>query len=338
MPTELLFARAKTATGTSRFCLRLILNAERFINSPSDERRRAYDRLMREAKFHSTHLVSSERYIVPIHYGMWVMDTGRWAGKAFFSVTQWCGVSWNGLSHTEMNTEANRILIARTFEALHDSGFQHGDIISRTSLRHVVIDVDAPGLSKVDLLNGKARCYIVGFSKAQANHRCKRKLPILPINSTLSFEQAGCKEAADVLLFLKFTKNVESEVSASIALDWHRKYRELHPDQSNMIVSIVQRARLYGLMPPVYPGCFTIAFEDESDMYSKAAVLPIEKDDMDEEADDGVDDDETELVLERLPTYRSDSTSPERELDVAEPVTCKLALVSLDDTPFASKV
>ncbi|KAJ6484355.1 hypothetical protein C8R47DRAFT_552566 [Mycena vitilis] len=322
MPTELVFARAKTATGTSRFCLRLILNAERFINSPGDERRRAYDRLVREAEFHSTHLVSSEGYIVPVHYGMWVMDTGRWAGKAFLSVTQWCGVSWNGLSNTEMNTQANRILIARTFEALHDSGFQHGDIISRTSLRHVVIDVDAPNLSKADLLNGKARCYIVGFSKAQANHRCKRKLPILPINSTLSFELAGCKEAADVLLFLKFTKNVESEVSASIALNWHTRYRELHPGQSNMIVSIAQRARLYSLMPPVYPGCFTLAFEDESDVHSKAIVLPIVEDDLEEEANQGIadSDEETEQPPECVATSCSNSSSLEPAHEVAEPV------------------
>ncbi|KAJ6484353.1 hypothetical protein C8R47DRAFT_1217248 [Mycena vitilis] len=349
--TELLFARANTRTGKSRFCLRLILNAERFINSPNDERRRAFDRLVRDAEFHATHLVTSERYIVPVHYGIWLMDTGGWAGKVFFSITQWCGVSWHNLERTAMDNEANRILVARTFETLHDSGFQHGDITDPASFRHAILDLDAPGLSKADLLNGKARCYIVGFSKAQAKHRCNRKLPILPISSTLPFSQAGCEEAADVLLYLNFTKNVKSgtsswsifvvlsdqsaEVSASVALNWHRRYRELHPDQSNMAVSMVQRARLYGSMPQVYPGCFDIVFEDESDVYSRAAVLPIEKEDLDEEAHDG---DETEPVLERVPTYRSDSTSPERELDVAEPVTRKLALVSLDDTRFASKV
>ncbi|KAJ6484350.1 hypothetical protein C8R47DRAFT_552457 [Mycena vitilis] len=204
--TELLFAKANTTTGTSRFCLRLILNAERFINSAGDERRRAYDRLLRDATFHSTHLVSSERYIVPVHYGMWVMDTGRWAGKAFISITQWCGVSWHGLARTVMNTEANRILVARTFEALHDSGFQHGDITDSASFRHVTLDLDTPGLSKADLLNGKAPCRIVGFSNARAKHRCNRKLPILPVSSSLPFEQAGCEEAADVLLFLDFTR------------------------------------------------------------------------------------------------------------------------------------
>ncbi|KAJ7627546.1 hypothetical protein DFH06DRAFT_962775, partial [Mycena polygramma] len=202
-------ARANTSTGNSRFCLRLILNAERFINSPNDERRRAFDRLVRDAEFHSTHLVTSERYIVPVHYGIWLMDTGDWAGKVFFSITQWCGVSWHNLARTTMDTEANRyeplftvvsspILVARTFEALHDSGFQHGDITDPASFRHAILDLDAPGLSKADLLNGKARCYIVGFSKAQAKHRCNRKLPILPISSTLPFSQAGCEEAADV--------------------------------------------------------------------------------------------------------------------------------------------
>ncbi|KAJ6504656.1 hypothetical protein C8R47DRAFT_1209927 [Mycena vitilis] len=331
---EIVYAQAKSTA--SRFCLRLILNAERFLGRPNDHRYRVFSKLLRDAKFHSTHLVESEGYIVPAHYGMWIMDMGDWGGKVFFSITEWGGTPWNALARTGMNTEANRILVARTFEQLHDSGFQHGDITGVESFRHAVIDTE--GLSKEDLCNGKARCYIVGFSEAQANHRCQRKLPILPLNPHLPAKQMGCDEAARILLLLNFTMNANSGVSISAALDWHKKYRELHPDQSNMVARIAQRARLFPDMPQVWPYNMTITFEDESDIYSKVILI---QEDLDEDAalsPDCVDsDEETEQPLERLLPFRSDSSSPEPE-DVTEPVARKMALVSLEDIPFASKV
>ncbi|KAJ7503022.1 hypothetical protein B0H11DRAFT_2274424 [Mycena galericulata] len=70
-----------------------------------------YARLVRDAKIHSMHLVEIEGVFVPRHYGMWVMNTGDWAGKVLFSITQWCGKPWNELSRTDMNTEANRLPI-----------------------------------------------------------------------------------------------------------------------------------------------------------------------------------------------------------------------------------
>jgi len=113
--TDLIFARAKTTI--SRFCLRLVPNADKFIRHKGSNRYRAFARLVKDAKFHSTRLTEMEGIMVPIHYGMWLMNTGDWAGKVLFSITQWCGVSWNELSYTGMNTEANRILVGRTLVA-----------------------------------------------------------------------------------------------------------------------------------------------------------------------------------------------------------------------------
>ncbi|KAJ6581463.1 hypothetical protein B0H19DRAFT_1115313 [Mycena capillaripes] len=201
---------------------------------------------------------------------MWLMDTGDWAGKVLFSITQWCGVSWNELLYTKMNTTANRILVGRTFEALHDACFGHGDIGGFDSFRHAIIDVDAPGLSQEDLLNGRAPCYIVGFSEAEAEHQCMRKAPVVPLGSYLSAKQVGCKEIADVLLLLRFLKKVPTRVSAAEALEWHAKYSERNPDQPNIVVLIAQRAKLFAHVPSVYPQ-LDVLFEGEGE-YPKAVL------------------------------------------------------------------
>ncbi|KAJ7780840.1 hypothetical protein DFH07DRAFT_440526 [Mycena maculata] len=103
-----------------------------------------------------------------VRYGLWLMERGDWAGNVICSITQWCGKSWNELSRPYMNTEANKILVGRTMELLHDYGAIHGGIIYPADLRHLILDVDAPGLSRADLLNGKAPCYVVDFGDARA--------------------------------------------------------------------------------------------------------------------------------------------------------------------------
>ncbi|KAJ7880357.1 hypothetical protein B0H14DRAFT_3434603 [Mycena olivaceomarginata] len=164
--TGLVFALAKTTT--SGFCLRLVLNADKFIRHKNSKRFQAFARLVRDAQFHSAHLDEIEGLIVPIHYGMWLMDTGDWAGKVLFSITQWCGISWNELSYTRMNTEANRILVGRTFEALHDSGVDYGGLSGFDIFRHAIIDISAPGLTRDD----PPEC-----------HQCMRRVPVLPLAS-----------------------------------------------------------------------------------------------------------------------------------------------------------
>ncbi|KAJ7640841.1 hypothetical protein DFH06DRAFT_1477758 [Mycena polygramma] len=339
--TELFYAQARTSNG-SRFCLRLIPNTQLFSRDRSSNRYRVLNRLIKDAEFHSIHLSEHEGDAVPVHYGMWTMDTGDWAGRVVVSITQWCGMSWYELSRTKMNTEANRILIGRTFEALHDSGVAHGSIDDLPEFRHVLIDVNAPGLSQEDLLNGKAPCFIVGFSEAEV-HKCTRKLPILPLDSFVPLKEIGCHEVACVLLLLNFLQTTKNRtcVSAAEAVEWHTKYSRLYPEEHNVLVAIAQRERLYPNMPRVYPGDVIISFEGDDD-YSKAIIhrtFKVDEDEDEELAPDHIDSaDETETTSDRVPTFRSDSSSPEPGVDVTEPVTRKLALVSLDDIPCESKV
>jgi hypothetical protein len=229
--TGIIYAQAQSAT--SRFCLRIVFNAREVIRHKKSNRYRAFSRLVEDAKFHSTYLAYAEGLTVPIHYGMWVMDTGDWAGNVLFSLTQWCGMSWNELSYTRMNTEANRcvrlfaaswlawlmhpyrILVGSTLEALHDHGVHRGGLGNFDNFRHVIIDVHAPGLSREDLLNGKAPCYIVGFSEAYATHHCTRKLPILPLGSYIPLKEVGCDEIASALILLGFMKKSDTGMYVS---------------------------------------------------------------------------------------------------------------------------
>ncbi|KAJ7617500.1 hypothetical protein DFH06DRAFT_1237902 [Mycena polygramma] len=250
--TEMIYAQALTAT--SRLCLRLVFYADKVIRDTSSNNFRALNRLVEDAKFHSTHLTRAEGRVVPIHYGLWAIDTGDWAGKILFSLTQWGGIPWTELLYS-INTEENRILIGRTFESLHDYGVVHGNPHNIADLRHVLIDVNAPGpLTTEDLLAGKAPCYIVGFSEALARHRCKRTLPIIPLGSYLPKTDVRCEEVDSILLLLDFMMPDNLDVpTASQALEWHDKYSKMYPDQSNMAVMIAQRAMLYPNVPPVYP-------------------------------------------------------------------------------------
>ncbi|KAJ7094504.1 hypothetical protein B0H15DRAFT_125628 [Mycena belliarum] len=238
---ELVFAQAKCAATSNRFCLRMIFNAEQATSDVRSKRYRVYNNLMNDAVFHAAHLASIEGLYVPRHYGMWIMDTGKWAGKVLFSLNQWCGVSWRELSFTKFNTEANKVLIGRSFEALHDLGIDHGGLRNREDLRHALIDVDAPGLSQADLLNGRARCYIVDFSDAHANHLCTRKLPILPHHTFLWNTPVGCAEISGALFLFGFVQCPNAETSASEALEWHTEYSKSHPNMKNSDILMAQR-------------------------------------------------------------------------------------------------
>ncbi|KAJ7078594.1 hypothetical protein B0H15DRAFT_860205 [Mycena belliarum] len=266
-----IYANAQSSDGT-RFCLRLIVNAENVVRDPSSRPYRALSRLLDDAMFHSAELKDSEvaGSLVPIHYGVWAMKTGDWGGKVLFSITQGCGVSWNELSHTKMGTNANRMLVARTCEALHDYGYEHGGMADSYALRHVLIDIHAPGLAPADRLNGKAPCYIVGFSDARAGHRCNRTVPIVPLEVRLPDETVGCQEIADLLRVFKFVRSTESANPALEVVQWHEEYSREHPDLENFKVMIAQRAKLYPQFAPVHP-TYLVAFADEG-MYARVEV------------------------------------------------------------------
>ncbi|KAF7337840.1 hypothetical protein MVEN_02006900 [Mycena venus] len=285
-------------------------------------------RLIKDAKFHSTHLADVEGLIVPIHYGMWLMDTGEWAGKVLFSITQWCGMSWNELSYTRMNTEANRILVGRTFEALHDYGVDHGGLNDFDNFRHVIIDIHAPGLSREDLLNGKAPCYITCFSEAHVKHSCTRRVPVLPLGSYISAEDVGCNEISDVLLLLDFKKRVNTRVSASQALEWHTKYSALYPDVDNMDALIAQRAKLYPEAPSVYEEHLTVSF-DGDDEYSKAVIWRIAP---------VVSDEEQALAPGNLPASHSNAWIPDPDSDAMNTVVAKLERTTLEGSATALNI
>ncbi|KAJ7741363.1 hypothetical protein B0H16DRAFT_1890542 [Mycena metata] len=292
--TEMIFAQAKTTgTSPSRFCLRMIFDFEKVRRDKTSNSYRACQRLLKDADFHSTHLSAADAYgvLVPVHYGMWFMDTGIWAGKVLLSITQWCGISWHELSFTNANTEANRILVGRTVEALHDYGIVLGDLESTTDNRQFVFDLNAPGLTRADVLNGQTPCYIVGFSDAEANHKCQRKLPILPHGSFVPFEKFGCREIACVSSILGFMKKSKTSTSASTALQWYDEYSKRYPTMSNLDVLMAQRAKLYPNMPPVYSQEAPVSFTS-NELYAEAIFPKTPDEDSFPETPDDSDDEE----------------------------------------------
>ncbi|KAF7337883.1 hypothetical protein MVEN_02011400 [Mycena venus] len=292
---DLTFARA-----SKKFCLRLLLNAERTTQDVHSETYRTYERLVADARFHSDHLADVEGLLAPVHCGMWLMDTGDWAGKVLFSISQYCGISWNELRFTKFNTEANRILVGRTFEALHDFGVDHGGLDSPSEFRHVIIDVYAPGLTKEAVMEGKAPCYMVGFSEARANHRCARRLPIVPLDTCPDREEVGCAEIRTVISFLKFLQRPSENTIVSQALEWHTKYSELYPDIENTYVLVAQRARFYSQFPKLYPE-LDVGFETE-DPYCRVEITrdPFPGEFEEESQDGGVASTSAQPVLHGL--------------------------------------
>ncbi|KAK7062214.1 hypothetical protein R3P38DRAFT_691222 [Favolaschia claudopus] len=268
------FARAITSS-RSRFCLRFVFNVDKFAARKRSPNYRVLARLIKDAKFHSDSMfeLAQAGKLVPRHYGMWIMDTGAWAGKVIFSVTQWCGTPWTNLVHTAMDTEENRILVGRAFEDLHDCGIDFGGVSGRDVFRQVVIDLEDPNLTREDRLKGRAPCYITGYSEATGNHNCMRKLPILPLASFLPPSHVGCYEIGQVLLLIGFMNGKEGGgVSPSTAMQWHKTYSELHPDMHNGNVLMAQRAKLFPKALGLYDDELEMWFEDDGE-YAKIHIV-----------------------------------------------------------------
>ncbi|KAJ7100142.1 hypothetical protein B0H15DRAFT_509812 [Mycena belliarum] len=317
---QAIYAQAQTpdADPTKVFCLRMILNAKHSTSDDSSASFQVYDKLVRDAEFHSNHLRGLEGVHVPLHYGMWIMDTGDWAGTVLFSLTQWCGTSWNELQYTTLNTEANRILVGRSYEALHDFGIFCGGLDRVHDFRHVIFDVYAPGLTPAQRLNGEAPCYIVDFSEARADHSCKRTVPVLPLDSILSVNVVGCREMTDALFLLKFMPPIKPTKQLLEVVAWHSEYSKRHPDQPGWQVRAAQRAKLYPDMPPVHPQ-YKLAFADDSP-YARATFT-------DESAAYSDDEDETTDMSDAIDGFRAESASSE---PIPDPVTTEFRLSKLE--------
>ncbi|KAF7301176.1 hypothetical protein MIND_00682100 [Mycena indigotica] len=257
--TRTIFARA-TAEDGQRFCLRFIFNADRVVRH-GHPNRRFISALVSDANFYTEHLQAVAGVLVPHHYGMWTMKTGGWAGTVLFSLTQWCGTPWKSLVRTKVNTRANKLLIARTFELLHDVGINvNGRMGSDVDLCHVLLDVDDPRVTLKRQQAGHARCYIADFSEA-STHECARRLPVIPFGEYLvrwrPFEFFGCHELVNVSLLLGFQPLKSSdppETPVDEALQWYNAYREAHPKYTNAATLVAQRAALFPNSFPLYPG------------------------------------------------------------------------------------
>ncbi|KAJ7143567.1 hypothetical protein C8R43DRAFT_568930 [Mycena crocata] len=324
--SSLVYGQAESLDKSTKFCLRFIMNGVETTRDKKSFTFRTYLRLLKDARFYSKHLDAAEGLLVPMHYGMWLMDTGDWAGKVLCSITQWCGQPWSALCRTKMNTRANKILIGRTLEYLHDYGVVHGGISSTDDLQHFIFDVDAPGLSSADLLNGKAPCYIVDFAEAHPSHICARKLPVLPLDAFV-MDEVGCGEMANItyaLGFMKISHKFSPDCETYKAIKWHDEYSKLHPEWKNSEVLIAQRAKLFEDFPPLYRGLH-VWFEGD-EQYSTAFLER-----------DSPSDEETELAEEDMDASRDDSASPTVS-DPTEALGEKFQLQQSDDSDVTIKL
>jgi hypothetical protein len=107
--------RAFLCAASKEFCLRLLCNVEQIVARDIElEAYQALERLVADAKCHSDNLQDVEGLYVPVKRGVWIMDTGGWAGKVLFSIARHCGVPWiwNELAQTKYNTLSNRFVFA----------------------------------------------------------------------------------------------------------------------------------------------------------------------------------------------------------------------------------
>ncbi|KAF7292733.1 hypothetical protein MIND_01171600 [Mycena indigotica] len=86
--SRLIFARARASNG-QLFCLRFIFHADLVARKGDPTRNQRFIRaLIDDAKFYLENLRMVAGVLVPQNYGMWVMDTGDWAGKVLFGLTE----------------------------------------------------------------------------------------------------------------------------------------------------------------------------------------------------------------------------------------------------------
>ncbi|KAF7292736.1 hypothetical protein MIND_01171900 [Mycena indigotica] len=266
--SRLVFARARASNG-QRFCLRFIFHADRVARKGDPTgNMRFIQALIDDTKFYVKNLRMVAGVLVPQNYGMWVMETGDWAGKVLFSLTEWCGTPWKTLMGTKLDTKANRQLIARTFEMFHDLGVKingkckMGNI---TGFTHVLLDLDDPNLTHEMAASGQARCFIVDFARAK-RHKCRRTLPLVPLGndafvllvSSLKLD-IRCRELESIAFLLRLMpappyKTDSPETPIEEAIKWHADYSAAHPSYPNSVILIAQRAALFPRSFPVYPG------------------------------------------------------------------------------------
>ncbi|KAF7298850.1 hypothetical protein MIND_00832800 [Mycena indigotica] len=195
---------------------------------------------------------------------------GEWAGMVFFTLTRWCGVPWTNLIQKKYNTQENKFLVGRTLEALHDMGVEFTTgVITGSTLRHVLLDLQDPALTSETRRTGHARCYIVGFGDATMHH-CKRMIPVVPHLPLLSISEFGCEELRNFCCYL-YRENPPTDTNAYKLVEWHLAYAEKYGHYHNSMVLMVQRKLLFPDQLPIYPG-ISIAFEDGDETYPAVKV------------------------------------------------------------------
>ncbi|KAF7314516.1 hypothetical protein MKEN_00924700 [Mycena kentingensis (nom. inval.)] len=268
---RIIFARAE-ATNGALFCFRFLFNAEA-VTRKSSFNYKHYKKMLDDAAFYSKHGTRAAGLFVPVHYGLWVMETGNFGGMVLFSITQWCGESWATLLFTKFNTEANRILLGRTLEMAHDVGFNvNGRLDDLHHLTNIVVDLSDPHLSLKDKQNGRGRCYFTDLSDASL-HKCGRKLPMLPFRDFVPQNVFGCAELANAacLLHLMPIENTQpSGFVTSDAIDWYEKYAAEHAYLNSSLL-IAQRKKLFDGQAAVYPG-IRVSFDEEEEDEFKARL------------------------------------------------------------------
>ncbi|KAF7314456.1 hypothetical protein MKEN_00918400 [Mycena kentingensis (nom. inval.)] len=258
---RLVYAKAQAADGRS-FCLRFLFNAKFALHDKHSENYNHYLRMLKDADNYVQHSRIAG-VLTPPHYGLWAMDTGAFAGMVLVSITRWGGQTWHSLRQTEFNTEANRILVGRTLEMLHDTGLEfNGGMGSRSDLRHVLLDLDDPRLSKTSKLEGHARCYIVGLSDLR-EHVCDRKLPSLPLGRDVRVPEFGCREIRHTSFYLDFLEESPIRDVATDAIQWLNECQNRHQSHAQWALLVAQRNKWFAQHPAVYSN-LTASVEDDT--------------------------------------------------------------------------
>ncbi|KAF7312557.1 hypothetical protein MIND_00269700 [Mycena indigotica] len=189
---EALYVHARSTTTDDGFFLRLLPNAEHSTQDRALESFSRYEKLVADAA----------GVLVPRHHGIWIMDTGKWAGIVLFSVLQWCGVPFTDFVRARADTESIRVRVGRVFELLHDFGVVHRG--TDDLLEKVIFDM--PHYEATQVL----RCYIVDFSEAEAGHVCARRLPAVPLGAFVPSRTFGCREMAGLTCCLDFNAHPDT--------------------------------------------------------------------------------------------------------------------------------